>query len=291
MTLVSSPALRIASCDGLSTRRDRNRPAVGDTGQVVEFQRARSTQQRAARRRAILGAAASMLAEMPVAQISLNELARRVGLAQPDVLRYFESREAVLLELLDAAFQQWLDALATAAPGTVDAEAGVPERSEQLAAGLAGSLAARPVLCDLIAAQAAVLERNVSPLVAAEFKRTAVRGTQSLARLVLGAVPELGEAAAFRFAGAAVRSAGAIWTHTHPSAAMLTAYEADPVLAAMRLDFTASLRDLLAVLLAGLLARSHRDGGPPPELSRGAGVAVADPDGHVEDPQQAGAGR
>src|ERR1700722_11535065 len=90
---------------------------------------------------------------------------------------------------------------------------------------------------------------------------------------------------------AAVRSAGAIWTHTHPSAAMLAAGEADPGLAAMRLGFTPRLRDLLAVLLAGLLARSHRDGGPLPELSGGAGVAVADPDGHVEDPQQAGADR
>jgi AcrR family transcriptional regulator len=258
---------------------------------VVEFQRARSTQQRAARQRAILAAAAAMLAEMPVAQVSLNELSRRVGLAEPDVLRCFGSREAVLLGLLDAAFQKWLDALTTALPGAVEAAAAVPERSEQLAAGLATSLAARPVLCDLIAAQAAVLGRNGSPLVAAEFKRTAMRGTQSLARLALGAVPELGEAAAFRFAAAAVRSAGAIWTHTHPSAAMLAACEADPGLAAMRLDFTASLRDLLAVLLAGLLARSHRDGGPLPELSGGARVAVADPDGHVEDPQQAGAGR
>jgi AcrR family transcriptional regulator len=258
---------------------------------VVEFQRARSTQQRAARQRAILTAAASMLAEMPVAQVSLNELARRAGLAESNVLRCFESREAVLLNLLDAAFQKWLDALATALPVAVEASAGVPERCEQLAAGLAASLAARPVLCDLIAARADVLERNISPLAAAEFKRTAVRGTQSLARLARSAVPELGEAAGFRFAAAAVRSAGAIWTHTHPSAAMLTADEADPGLAAMRLGFTASLRDLLAVLLAGLLAHSHGDSGPLAELSCGAGAAVADPDGHVEDPQQAGAGR
>ena len=42
-----------------------------------------------------------MLDEMPVAAVTLNELSRRVGLAKPNVLRYFESREAVLLELLD----------------------------------------------------------------------------------------------------------------------------------------------------------------------------------------------
>ena len=42
-----------------------------------------------------------MLAEMPVAEVTLNELSRRAGLAKSNVLRYFESREAVLLELLD----------------------------------------------------------------------------------------------------------------------------------------------------------------------------------------------
>ena len=75
---------------------------------VAVFQRARSEEQREARRQAILGAAAAMLAEMPVAEVTLNELSRRAGLAKSNVLRYFESREAVLLELLDSAWQDWL---------------------------------------------------------------------------------------------------------------------------------------------------------------------------------------
>jgi hypothetical protein len=50
----------------------------------------------------------------------------------------------------------------------------------------------------------------------------------------------------------------ALWPHTQPSAAMLAAYEADPDLAAMRLDFTATFREVLEVMIAGLLARSAR---------------------------------
>jgi hypothetical protein len=50
--------------------------------------------------------------------------------------------------------------------------------------------------------------------------------------------------------------AGALWAYSRPSPAMLAAYDADPVLAAMRLDFGDAVRDLLATLLAGLLARS-----------------------------------
>jgi hypothetical protein len=39
---------------------------------------------------------------------------------------------------------------------------------------------------------------------------------------------------------------------------MLAAYEVDGTLAAMRLDFGDALRELLATLLAGLLARPPR---------------------------------
>jgi AcrR family transcriptional regulator len=70
---------------------------------MVAFQRARSAEQREARRRTILDTAAAMLEEMPVSEVSLNELSRRVGLAKSNVLRYFESREEILLELLDQA--------------------------------------------------------------------------------------------------------------------------------------------------------------------------------------------
>ena len=93
-----------------------------------------------------------MLTEMPVAQITLNELSRRVGLAKSNVLRYFESREAVLLELLDSAWQEWLAQLEEDLGRAVDAGAPVAMRGDQLAAATAASLAAQPVLCDLISA-------------------------------------------------------------------------------------------------------------------------------------------
>lgn len=118
-----------------------------------------------------------------------------------------------------------------------------------------GQFAARPVLCDLLAAQAAVLERNVSPQLAAQYKRTALADTGALGDVVRAAVPELDDVA-FRFAGGAVMIAGAVWSHSRPSAALLEAYAADPELAAMRLDFTDTLREVLAVLVAGLLTRS-----------------------------------
>jgi hypothetical protein len=165
------------------------------------------------------------------------------------------SREAVLLELLDRAWREWLEQLADELRAGVRADAGPRERGDQLAATIATSLSARPVLCDLISSQAAVLEHNVSPQIAADYKRSAIRNVGVLAGLILEHVPELGERGAPRLAAATIMVSGAVWTHARPSAAMLAAYEADPQLAAMRLDFTATLREVLEVLIAGLLAR------------------------------------
>src|SRR6202451_3286131 len=188
---------------------------------MAVFQRARSEEQREARRRAILGAATAMLAEMPVAEVTLNELSRRAGLAKSNVLRYFESRETVLLELLDSAWQDWLAVLdrdlagaagagdSTAASGTMGTAA---ERADRVALVVAASLAARPMLCDLISAQAAVLERNVSPQVAAQYKRASIAGITALGGMMLRCVPELGELDAVKLAGATVMTAGALWT-------------------------------------------------------------------------------
>jgi AcrR family transcriptional regulator len=222
----------------------------------MTFQRARSQEQREARRQAILGAATAMLSEMPVAGITLNELSRRTGLAKSNVLRYFESREAVLLELLDSAWRDWLVRLALELDTTVTPSAPVSARADQVASTLAASLYSAPVLCDLLNAQAAVLERNVSPEVAARYKRAALDDVAALSQLILGPLPELGEQDAFRLAGAVTMMAGALWPHTQPTPAMLAAYAADPELTAMRLDFTTTLREAAEVLISGLLART-----------------------------------
>jgi AcrR family transcriptional regulator len=223
---------------------------------MTSFKRARSEEQRAERRRVILETAGAMLGEMPVGQVSLNELSRRVGLAKSNVLNYFESREAVLLELLDAATLEWLGQLDGALAAGVDPEAAPFDRGDQVAATLAKTLAVRPVLCDLVSAQAAVLEHNVSPEVAAKYKRSAIANVVELRRLVLARLPELGEHDMMRFAASAVMVTGAVWSHARPSAAMLVVYERDPAMAAMRLDFATTLRDTLQILVSGLLARA-----------------------------------
>ncbi|WP_410592891.1 TetR/AcrR family transcriptional regulator [Amycolatopsis sp. lyj-23] len=221
----------------------------------MTFQRARSAEQREERRRTILDTALTMLDEMPVAEISLNELSRRVGLAKSNVLRYFESREAVLLELLDRALRDWLAEVADEVAAGVDPDRPPRERAEAFAAVVAHSLARRTVLCDLIGAQAGVLEHNVSTDVVVRFKRSALGGLETMAGLLERSVPEVGGEAG-SVCLLAMILAGGLWTHCRPSPSALAAYEADPALAALRLDLAPALENGLALLIAGAMARN-----------------------------------
>jgi AcrR family transcriptional regulator len=230
------------------------RPAVCKLWRVT-FQRARSEEQREIRRRAILDTAAAMLDEMPVAEVGLNELSRRVGLAKSNVLRYFESREAVLLELLERALVKWLAEVADELAGGIDLRRSARERGDQLAVVLAGSLARQTVLCDLISAQAGVLEHNVSVEAVVRHKRAAWAGLGTMVELVHQHVPELGDDAG-AVCVLALILAGALSAYCQPSASALAAYEIDPTLAALHLDLAATLESSVAMLIAGALARS-----------------------------------
>ena len=225
---------------------------------ATTFQRARSDEQRAIRRQTILDTAAAMLEEMPVSELTLNELSRRVGLAKSNVLRYFDSREAVLLELLDSLSREWLAHLAEAIPSAVRRRAGFERRAEQLAGVVARSLAARPVLCDLLSAQAAVLEHNVSTEAIASFKRRGVAHAATFGELIRHALPELSEDQAWRLVLGALLLASSLWAHATPPQAVLDAYAQIPELSSMRVDFAEALEDSLATLAIGLHARSRR---------------------------------
>ena len=233
---------------------------------TTPFLRARNEEQREQRRSAILAAAAQMLAGgVPIRDLSLNELARHVGLAKSNVLRYFESREAVLLTLLDREYGDWLDvtaarlgeARAAAAP---DGVRGLDlETVERVADVLSRTVVERPMLSELVAHAQLVLEQNVSAEVAADYKRRAVAQAMRLVHLVERQVGELPPPSRLHLAGGVNVAIGGVWGQCRPSAGMLAAYERYPELAELRMDQRVVLRELLATLLVGLLTRPVRE--------------------------------
>jgi AcrR family transcriptional regulator len=221
----------------------------------VTFQRARSEEQREIRRRAILDTAAAMLDEMPVAEVSLNELSRRVGLAKSNVLRYFESREAVLLELMDDFLGTWLVALADELSAGIDTSATSDVRARQLAEVLSQSLASRVVLCGLFGAQGGVLEHNVSIEVVKRHKRASLARLAATSDLLLVYLPELGENAQL-FCLMSLVSAGALSAYVPPPPSLLAAYADEPELGVLNLDLQDALRLSFTSSLVGILPRA-----------------------------------
>ena len=131
-----------------------------------------------------------MLAEKNLADISLRELSDRIGLAKSNVLRYFDSREAIFLEILDEEFEAWLVDL--------DARLGRPRARKanyaneiRVATAIADSLTERQSLCELAASMAVVLERNISYDFARDFKARATTRIAELAQLVATHLPWL----------------------------------------------------------------------------------------------------
>ncbi len=223
---------------------------------MTAFQRARSSEQREIRRRTILETAESMLSEIPVSEISLNELSRRVGLAKSNVLRYFESREAVLLELLVSLARDFAVRTSEQLSAVIEPGGSARARVRVVATTLATAFEAHPMLCELLSAQAGVLERNVSTATVAAYKESAGESMASLAAAVRDALPELDEEAAFEATRTIILLVGALWTHSHPPQAVRDAYAADPRLTFLPDGFAGSLERSVRIVLAGLLAEA-----------------------------------
>jgi AcrR family transcriptional regulator len=235
------------------------------SSQPPEFQRARRPEQIEARRRAILSTARGMLGERSLADISLRELSLRVGLSKSNVLRYFDSREAIFLELLDTESEAWLDALEAVLAeggqaGEVRQGAGEAEPyavEVRLASAVADTLYERPLLCELIGSMSGVLERNISVDFARAFKRRATGHTERLAVLVGSRLPRLGGAASGQFAAAVIVITAGLWPYANPTEAVATV-TAEMGHPPTDETFPHALREALITHLIGLSASPHR---------------------------------
>ncbi len=198
-----------------------------------------------------------MLAERPVADISLRELSGRVGLAKSNVLRYFDSREAIFLEVMDVTWRAWLDEVDADLRDLRVVDEGPYAKETAIAGAIAASLVDQPLLCELISAMVAVLERNITQESARNFKRKAMANNSRLASLVLRELPALDAERANRFAGAAFVLVAGLWPHANPTEAVAAA-SAEMGLPFGSDLFGGGLSDGLVYVLIGMIAAPGR---------------------------------
>jgi AcrR family transcriptional regulator len=223
------------------------------------FQRARRPEQVQERRAAILAAARDLLTRRRAADVSLRELADAVGLAMSNVLRYFDSREAIFAQILDAEWRDWLDELAGALPAaTAERSPGEFARPRQAVTAITGTLLARPLLCELLSAIATILERNIPLEFTREFKRQSWANRERLGELVRAQFPSLRREDGWDFAGTVVFTLAGLWPYARPTDAVATVL-AEAGMPPARETIAASLRDILIRQLVGTLALAEPD--------------------------------
>jgi AcrR family transcriptional regulator len=212
------------------------------------FQRARRPEQKEQRREAILAAAADLARRDGVREVTLSDIARAVGIHKSALLRYFETREQIFLELTGRAWGEWREATTAAlrepAPGEVDA----------VATTLARSFVERPLLCDLIPHTALNLERHASVAAVRAYKTTSLGAVGAVAKTLAGPLPDLSAAERLELISAVALLAGSMYQIATPPPPLAELYKREPDLGHSLLDLDARLTRATRVVIAGLEA-------------------------------------
>lgn len=206
------------------------------------FQRSRTPEQREQRREHILATARDMLAEARAADIALNEIARRADLAKSNVLNYFDSREAILLELTKREYTEWVDRMLCDAPST----------PHELAQVIARTAIRQTHLGELLSTLMNTLEHNVTADTIIEFKVAIHEQIARVEEVVEGCVGKLSEQR--RRAVAPGIHALIVEYHllAHPAPALREAAARDPRIRCGLDDHEGDLRAAVGIFLGGL---------------------------------------
>ena len=147
--------------------------------------RARTDTAKADRQQDIVHAAADLFAAVELEAFTMDAVAERLGLAKGTLYRYFPTREALLLCLLDEEFLGWFTDL-----GSLVAQQ-TPMAFDDLAIIITRSICVRPSFVRLNGALSALLERNIPVDTALTFKLRLLERTSAMAEAVNAALPAI----------------------------------------------------------------------------------------------------
>lgn len=193
----------------------------------LPFARARNEAQRQDRLTRLTAATRELLTHTRATALTLGDVATAAGLAKSGILRYAGSREALLLRVMHDEHLAWIDTLARELPVRTPAEA------------LARTLAARPVLCELIAASPALIAK-LSPDEMGVLMTQARHAQQRLGSALRPSLP-LSDDQLSALTAAVHAFTGTAWAWTNPNSIR-------PIVT----DFESTVERLLRVFIAGL---------------------------------------
>ncbi len=172
----------------------------------------------------------------------MDAVAERLGLAKGTLYRYFPTREALLLCLLDEEFESWF----------IDLRSEVSQRTpmafDDLAIIITRSICIRPSFVRLNGALSALLERNIPVGTALTFKLQLLERTSAMAGSVNAALPAISPESAVRLFIQLHAAVVGLHSCAFPAPVVAEALQ-DDRLRLLRLDFETELELMVRSLV------------------------------------------
>lgn len=214
----------------------------------MTLRRARSPEDKAARRQAVLDEAWRLFQAKPWAELTMAQVATAVGLSKAALYRYFDTKEALFLAVVETQLEAWLGGL-----GRRLEALGPSARAEAVADALGASLGARPAMVRLLSLLHVALEQNLPQAEALRFKRSLHAALTRLGGQLAGAAGLDGPAAGLQAVLCIHALIIGLWQVSDVPPRLARLLE-EGGLSALRVDFQPALRQAVAALLRGLAA-------------------------------------
>jgi AcrR family transcriptional regulator len=209
--------------------------------------RARKPEQKEERKQHLLDVARILIdQESDLNLLSLNEIARSAKMAKANIYRYFESREALFLELL---WDEWLDWFKDFQKDWQKVSRS-KKSFDHLIKTMAISIAKRDLLCNLTSALPSVIEKNLTEKTIREFKYRSIELFGKIANYLETCSSELDSVSYAILLQDSVSLIAGLYPFTHPNQVVARVLQ-DPELKFFKRDFSAELeRYLISVAKA-----------------------------------------
>jgi len=217
------------------------------------WKRARNDEQKQLRKTALLDAASRLFPRHPLDEISLNGIAREANVSKANVYRYFESREALFLDLMVEEMSRWVETLAKELPQGATIPVSTVERDELFIAAVITASRQNESFGQLVSVLATILERNVSAEVVTAFKLRMKAEMVPLFQAVAPLVPDFSAEELYDLLHMIYLQLGALWPVAHPAPAVVEALK-HPELAEFCVKFDETLSKCVRIHLAGTRA-------------------------------------
>ncbi|MEY4616932.1 MAG: hypothetical protein RJB66_1892 [Pseudomonadota bacterium] len=218
------------------------------------FIRARKPEQKEMRRRHLLEICRGLIEkDLDVNNLSLNKIARRAGMAKANVYRYFETREAVLIDLLWDEWQDWYRSFKK----NLNKNPKGKKSLETLVKSMAATISERELLCALSTALPSILEKNLSEETIRIFKFKSMEFFGEIAGACERTCPELSKLNYAIFLQDTVTLIAGLYPFAHPPRAVAKVVSS-PELKFFRREFKQELERYMLALAFDARSRSPR---------------------------------